>query len=354
MMSHPPRSPKLRENVDRFFHGISALGYPLLSRIGPFRHIERVRDLVFDASIGDAGKLDVYRPRDATGALPTVFYVHGGAFALCSKETHQIMGYILASRGYQVVMPNYRLGPRHLFPEPFIDVARALAWTYEQGVGYGVDPSRVAIAGDSAGANLASAITVACHQPRPEPFARMLYERELTLRAALPRYGVLDLEDMERFYRSPERARKMAAWVKRELRWVATSYVGYPRHLRAKEAPLASPLRLLEAEEPEGSRKLPPFFIAVGTKDPLLPDSRRLAKALEAKGVPHRLEIYPGELHAFDVLVHRKFAQAKWSACFEFLEEHLVGKSANTEKQFPIERDARSASAGRGDVIDRA
>lgn len=325
-MSYAPRSPQLRENVDRFFHGISALGYPLLSRLGPFRRIERVRDLVFDESIGDSGKLDIYRPRDATGALPTVFYVHGGAFALCSKETHQIMGYILASRGYQVVMPNYRLGPKHLFPEPFIDIANALAWTHERGAAYGIDTSRLAIAGDSAGANLASAITVACHQPRPEDFAQMLYERELDIRCALPRYGVLDLEDMERFYRSPKHAAKMAGWVKRELRWVATSYVGYPRQIRAKEAPLASPLRLIEAEEPEGSRKLPPFFIAVGTKDPLLPDSRRLAKALEAKGIPYRLEIYPGELHAFDVLVHRKLAQAKWSSCFNFLERHLLSE----------------------------
>lgn len=327
-MSITPRSPQLRENVDRFFHGISALGYPILSRLGPFRRIEKIRDLVFDESIGEAGRLDIYRPRDATGALPTVFYVHGGAFALCSKETHQIMGYILASRGYQVVMPNYRLGPKHLFPDPFIDIAKALAWTEERGVAYGVDPSRIAIAGDSAGANLASAITIACNQPRPEAFAKELYEREIKLRCALPRYGVLDLEDMERFYRRPDRAAKMSGWVKRELRWVATSYVGYPRHVKAKEAPLASPLRLLEAPEPEGARKLPPFFIAVGTKDPLLPDSRRLAEALKAKGIPHRLEIYPGELHAFDVLVHRRHAQAKWSACFDFLEQHLVGAQA--------------------------
>lgn len=329
-MSNPPRSPQLRENVDRFFHGISALGYPILSRLGPFRGVDRIRDLVYDEAIGEAGRLDIFRPRDATGALPTIFYVHGGAFALCSKETHQIMGYILATQGYQVVMPNYRLGPKHIFPEPFIDIAKALAWTQEKGVAYGVDPSRIAIAGDSAGANLASAITVACTQPRPEGFAKELYEREIELRCALPRYGVLDLEDMERFYRRPDRAVKMSSWVKRELRWVATSYVGYPRHLKAKEAPLASPLRLLEAAEPEGARKLPPFFIAVGTKDPLLPDSRRLAEALKAKGVPHRLEIYPGELHAFDVLVHRKLARAKWAACFEFLEEHLAYAESDT------------------------
>jgi acetyl esterase len=112
--------------------------------------------------------------------------------------------------------------------------------------------------------------------------------------------------------------------------------VGHPRHVKAHQAKLASPLRVLEAPEPEGARPLPPFFIAVGTKDPLLPDSRRLADALRLKGVDVRYEVYPGELHAFDVMLHRRQAQAKWAACFEFLEAHLAP---------PAERKARPAEA---------
>lgn len=323
-MARDPLTPHLRATVDKAFHGLSSFGYPLLSMLGPFRRVERTRDVVYAPELGRRGKLDIYRPRDATGPLPTVFYVHGGAFAICSKETHAIMAYVLATRGFQVVMPNYRLGPKNPFPTPFLDVARALEWCFDEGPAYGVDTSRVAIMGDSAGANLTTALVVATHLPLDEPHAKRLFERRFPIRCALPRYGILDLVDVERFYRRPDRAQKMASWVKRELRWVATSYVGHPRHLKAKEAPLASPLRLLEAPVPEGSRELPPFFVAVGTKDPLLPDSRRLAEALCLKGVECRYEVYPGELHAFDVMIHRRNARAKWAACFEFLEAHLA------------------------------
>jgi acetyl esterase len=329
-MARAPLTPHLRRSVDKAFHGISGIGYPLLSMLGPFRRVQRTRDLAYAPELGRHGRLDVYRAKDASGPLPTVFYIHGGAFSICSKETHRIMAYLLASRGYQVVMPNYRLGPAHPFPIPLIDVSRALAWTFEQGPRHGVDAQRVAIMGDSAGANLTSALTVATHHPRSEPFARELFEREYPIRCVLPRYGILDLVDVERFYRRPDRARKMAPWVQRELRWVASSYVGHPRHVRAREAKLASPLRLLEAPDPEGARPLPPFFVAVGTKDPLLPDSRRLADALRLKGVEVRCEVYPGELHAFDVMIHRKHAQAKWAACFEFLEAHLARPAVRT------------------------
>ena len=239
------------------------------------------------------------------------------------------MAYILATRGYQVVMPNYRQGPVHAFPAPFLDASRALEWCFEEGTSrHQVDAGRFALMGDSAGANIASALALALHQPRSEHFARRLYERGYSVRCVLPRYGVLDMVDMERFYRRPDRAKKMAPWVQRELRWVASSYVGHPRHVRAREAELASPLRLLEAPAPEGARPLPPFFIAVGTKDPLLPDSRRLVDALRLKGVEVRYEVYPGELHAFDVLIHRRNAQAKWAACFDFLDTHLAASEA--------------------------
>jgi acetyl esterase len=323
-MAREPLTPHLRRTLDKAFHGVSGLGYPILQNLGPFRRVRRTRDLTYAPELGRHGRLDLYRPKGAEGKLPTVFYVHGGAFSICSKETHRIMAYVLATRGYQVVMPNYRLGPEHPFPTPFLDVSRALAWCFEEGQAHGVDPSRVAIMGDSAGANLASALAIATHQPRPEPFARELFERSLPIRCVLPRYGILDVVDVERFYRRPDRARKMASWVQRELRWVAASYVGHPRHVRARAAELASPLRVLEAPEPEGARALPPFFIAVGTKDPLLPDSRRLADALRLKGVEVRYEVYPGELHAFDVMIHRRNARAKWAACFEFLESNLV------------------------------
>ena len=69
--------------------------------------------------------------------------------------------------------------------------------------------------------------------------------------------------------------------------------------------------------------RIPPFFLPVGTKDPLLPDTRRLGEALTKMGVEAETEYYPGELHAFHAFVMRKNAQKCWRDTFAFLDKHV-------------------------------
>jgi acetyl esterase len=318
-----PWSPLIRRSFDLGVHRFARWAYRLHPAARPERHGITLHPNV---PYRDTGKrshlLDVYRP-DTTAPAPAVLYVHGGAFSMLSKDTHRIMAMSLAARGYVVFNINYRLGPRHTYPKPLEDVCAALLWVLEHGAEYGADTHRLAVAGESAGANLVTALTYAATRPCPEPFAQAVYERNPQIRCTLPIYGILDLHDIERYWRNPDKARKMASWVKRELRWAATSYVGYPLEERVHDARLASPLRLLSAPPPEGARPLPPFFSAVGTADPLLDDSRRLKDALEACGGSCELHVYPGEIHGFNVMLWRPAARAKWRALFRFLDRHL-------------------------------
>jgi acetyl esterase len=277
--------------------------------------VELVRDLPY-AQTGRRGHLlDVYVPKSG-GRSPALLYVHGGGFAMLSKETHRIMALAFARRGYTVFLANYRIGPRHRYPAPLEDVARALSWMQDNAERYGADPNRVVLAGESAGGNLVTALAYMATHPRPEEFARAVYERSPRLLAVLAIYGFLDLHNLERFSNP-----NMPWYVKGTIRNAAASYVGRPLRQQASLSPLASPLRLLAAEPPPEARRLPPFFIACGTADPLLIDSKKLHAVLESRGVPAELSIHPGEIHGFNAMVWRPEARAMWRSAFEFLEK---------------------------------
>lgn len=324
-MPRPPISPAIRRGLDKGAHLGSRLGYKVLpSAFSHWRSVTRTANVPYRDTGSRAHVLDIYRPREARRALPTVFYVHGGAFSMCSKDTHQIMGYQLAARGYQVFMINYRIGPGRTYPGPLEDASAALLWVLEHGAEYGADTSRLAIMGESAGANLATALVYCATHRRPERFARRLFDRAPNISAALPLYGALDLVDMERLWATERKSTRMAGWIKREIEWTSRSYVGHPRRERAIECALASPLRLLEEGPTPGSRPLPPFFSVVGTADPLIGDTVRLRDAVRARGATCEMKVYRGELHAFNAMLWRPAARDSWKQTYAFLDKHIA------------------------------
>ncbi len=325
--------PVVRRGVDQVIHRASHVGYGVLPwLIKSWRQVKVERNVPYRPTRKRAHLLDIYRSRDANSTLPTILYIHGGAFSMLSKDTHRIMAYILAAQGYQVFNINYRLGPVHSYPKPLKDVMAALEWVLDNGAKYGADASRLAIIGESAGANLATSLTYCATHPRLEPFTRAIFERAPEIGCVAPLYGMLDLHDVERFWRDPDKGRRLPAWIKAEIRGTARSYLG-SRVRRALQFPLASPLRLFERPAPPGSRPLPPFFTTVGTADPLLPDTIRLREALEGSGTSCELHVFQGEIHAFNVLLWREAARAQWGALFDFLSHHI----GDTEVEAPAE-----------------
>jgi acetyl esterase len=302
-----------RAVVDGFFESASRLArlHPLAA---PERHgVEVIRDVSYRGGGRRDHLLDVWRKVDAPRPMPVVLYVHGGGFRILSKDTHWVMALSFARRGYLVFNVNYRLAPAERYPAAIEDCADAYAWVVEHAATYGGDPQRMIVAGESAGANLVTALTVAACFEREAPAARRVFATGVVPRATLPACGVLQVSDAARF----GRRRPLPSWLMDRLVEVQTSYLGEEADPASLE--LADPLLVLESAEPS-ARPLPPFFAPVGTRDPLLDDTRRLAASLERRGVRCETRYYPGELHAFHAMVFREQARRCWRDTFEFLD----------------------------------
>jgi acetyl esterase len=297
-----------------FFHGLSSAGRMHPASRPEVHNVEVIRDIPYAATSDAKHRLDIYRPIGAKGPLPVVMYVHGGGFQLLSKETHWLMGLIFARAGYVVCNISYRLAPQHPFPAALEDSVNALAWVARHVEEYGGDPQRLVLAGESAGANLVCALTIATCYERPEPYAQRAFRLGIVPRAVVLGCGILQVSDPGRF----GRRRKLPRIVRDVLHDVSTGYLGPS----PGAAELADPLVVLE-QGAVPSRPLPPFFAFVGTKDPVLDDTRRVANALTRLRVPHEVRYYPGELHAFHALMMRKAARDCWRDKLAFLERKL-------------------------------
>ena len=312
-------------------------------RARPARHgVEVERDIRYRGGAGADHVLDIYRPIGRPGPLPVVFYVHGGAFQILSKDTHWMMGLAFARHGYLVVNISYRLAPRHRFPAAIDDVCAAWLWLLRELDRLGGDRDRIVVAGESAGGNLITALTLATCQRRAEPYARAVFDAGVVPRAAMPFCALLEVSRSERF----AQRRPLPTWLDGMMRSVHDAYLG---HAPPADCDLADPLCVFEragiagasfdsgvADAPPAlrmhgtpappitfDRQLPPFFAPVGTRDPLLDDTRRLEKALARLNVPCEARYYPDEIHAFHALVWRAQARACWRDALAFLDRHL-------------------------------
>jgi acetyl esterase len=313
--------------VDGFFNGLSRVAR-LHPQARPERHaVEHLRDIRYLDSAMSEHLLDVYRPlpsqaneqgvRRTGPPWPMVFYVHGGGFRILSKDTHWVMGLGFARRGYVVFNVDYRLAPKHRFPSAIDDVCRAFSWVMKNAARFGADPSRVVLAGESAGANLAASLAVTLAYEREELFAREAYATGVVPKAVVPACGVFQVSDLARL---KKRKPGMSPFIADRLAEVESAYLGEGASACSRD--LADPLLVFERGEAP-SRPLPPFFLPVGTRDPLLPDTRRMAVALRGLGVDAVDAYYAGEVHAFHAFVMRENARRCWRDTFDFLDQHV-------------------------------
>ncbi len=308
-----------------FFEGLAAAGQ-LHPAASPKRNgVEVEHDIIY----GDDAKfhqLDIYRPIHRPKPWPVVFYAHGGAFHLLSKDTHWLMGLVFARYGYLVVNISYRLAPRHPYPAAIEDTCAAYRWLAEHITELGGDPNRVAVAGESAGGNLITALTLAMCERRSEPWARAVFDTGLVPKAALPFCAMLEVSRPERF----SERRRLPRWLDGMLRDVSALYLHGSPLSGGVETELADPLRVLESAAglppsttPRWERPLPPFFAPVGTRDPLLDDTRRLEKALASLNVPCEARYYAGGIHAFHAMVWDPAARRCWRDALAFLDRAM-------------------------------
>ena len=121
--------------------------------------VARVEERAIPGPDGDL-RVRVYAP-DISGPLPGIVYFHGGGFVYCSLETHDGTCRALANASGCVVMSvDYRLAPEHKYPAAPQDGLAAVRFAAERGGEIGIDPARIAVAGDSAGGNLATVVAM--------------------------------------------------------------------------------------------------------------------------------------------------------------------------------------------------
>ena len=139
--------------------------------------------------------LDVYRPRKATGPLPVIVNIHGGAWVYGDKKVYAPYCMYLASHGFAVINASYRLAPRHTFPAPLEDVGKMVEWVFHHADEYGLDLSNFFFVGDSAGAHLATAYTaIQLNEDFAKKFPEIKVAKSFIPKGLLLNCGVFDME----------------------------------------------------------------------------------------------------------------------------------------------------------------
>jgi acetyl esterase len=250
--------------------------------LAPVRSVE---DGVISGPAGDI-PIRTYRP-EADGPLPTVVFFHGGGFVIGDLDTHDDHTRLICHDVEAVVVSvDYRLAPEHPFPAGFEDCLAATHWVADHIAEFGGNADRIAVAGDSAGGNLAAAVSlVIAKEGGPKLAAQPLI------------YPGVDFRDDDSLHASRIENGEGLFLTADDMRWFRNHYLHDEAHI---DDPRAS---VLLAPDLTG---LPPAIVGTGEYDPLRDEGEAYAKALEDAGVKV-------VLHRYDGLIHGFFGMGIWS-----------------------------------------
>ena len=217
----------------------------------------------------------LYRP--SAGPLPVTVYFHGGGWVWSSVDTHDRLAREYAdASGYAVVSVDYALSPEAQFPQALEECAAVVRSIAANGAEWGLDPGRIAVAGDSAGGNLA--------------LGTALYLRDTAgpaLRGILALYPVCDADFTRPSYRQFGPGGYFLTEEKMRFYWSV-----YAPDEATRRNPLAAPLLA-------DLRGLPPTLVQLAELDVLRDEGLALAEKMRAAGVPVELDLVPGVIHGF-------------------------------------------------------
>jgi len=230
-------------------------------------HPRVLRGLTYAETPQGPQKLDLYLPTGAEPPPGGVLLIHGGGWVTGSRKMTAVWAHLLATHGFVTAAVDYRLLKKAAWPACFEDCHAALAWLRDQGTKYGLDPEKIILLGDSAGAHLAALLALPAYNP------------ENRVRGVAALYGPYDLSSP-----APGRWPRMC----QEL------LLGCKMHEDGAKAraQALSPIRFVDAQAP-------PFLLIHGKIDTIVPaaSSRMMAAALERAGVPVELILVDGAEH---------------------------------------------------------
>ena len=247
----------------------------------------------------------IYRPKQAAqGPLPGVLEIHGGGFMFGSIDMMDPWCQrVSAEVGAVVVSVEYRLAPEHPFPAGVEDCYAALAWTAREAAALGIDPKRIAVAGQSAGGGLAAATALlARDRGGPELCFQLLEIPELDDRLETP--------SMTAFTDTP-------LWNRPNAIWSWRHYLG-PDH-EGEVSPYAAPSRA------EDLSTLPPAYVSTMEFDPLRDEGILYALRMLQAGVSVELHSYAGTFHGSGLLPHADASLRNVEEVAHLLKRKLSG-----------------------------
>ncbi len=233
----------------------------------------------------------VYQPKHVSTPTPALLWIHGGGYIIGNAEQADLQAKTIASTiGCAVVSVDYRLAPETPHPGPVEDCYAALKWMYTQASELGIDTTRLAIGGDSAGGGLAACLALLTRDRGEVPLVfqlliyPMLDDRTVTATEPHPHTG--------------------------EYIWTAASnHFGWAA-LLGQEPGGTGVSPYAAAARAENLAGLPSAFIAVGTLDLFLEEDLEYARRLIRAAVPTELHVYPGAFHGFPMAPAAKVTQA--------------------------------------------
>jgi len=241
----------------------------------PAQPVARVEDRELDTRAGPR-RARCYTPTSDGRALPVVAYFHGGGWVFMGIETHdRICRRLANATGALVVSVDYRLAPEHRFPAALEDCEAATAWLAHHADQLGGDPTRLVVAGDSAGGNLAASVALRARTVGPPLAAQVLI------------YPVCDAARDTASYRENGDGYLLTA---DDMAWFWECYLG-PDGDPADA--FASPLRAANLGG------LPPALVITGEFDPLRDEGEAYARRLDGFDVPVELHRFEGMVHGF-------------------------------------------------------
>ncbi len=257
---------------------------------------------------GPAGAPDVrvlvYLPPKRSTPLPAILWIHGGGYVIGSPEQEDLGAKgIVSTIGCVVVSVDYRLAPETPHPGPVEDCYAALTWLHAHAEELGVDTSRIAIYGGSAGGGLAAALALLTRDRGEVPlvFQMLIYPM---------------LDDRTATSADPHPYTGEYIWTPDANRFGWTALLG-----QEPGGPDVSPYAAAaRADHLEG---LPPTFISVGALDLFLEEDLEYARRLIRAGVPTELHVYPGAFHGFNMAADAKVTQSMTRDLFDALARAL-------------------------------